>query len=75
MEILWWVLIILFVGAAGFLVYLVLSQEPKQGAGDFMAASSDLFTTKGTTGGIYRITVVLGVIFVVLAFILGRLPR
>ena len=76
MEILWIILMIVFVLAAGILVYLVLSQEPKQGAGDFMGASSaDLFTAKGTTGGIYRITVVLGVIFVVLAFILGRIPR
>lgn len=75
MEILWTILLILFILAASFLVYLVLSQEPKQGAGDFMGGSTDLFTTRGVTGGLYRITVVLGVVFVVLAFILGRIPR
>lgn len=68
--------IIFFVLAAGLLVYLVLSQEPKQGAGDLMGGgNTDLFSARGVTGGLYRITVILGVIFVVLAFALGRIPR
>lgn len=75
MEIIYIILVILFVLAAGLLVYLVLSQEPKQGAGDLLGGTSDLFSARGVTGGLYRITVVLGVIFVVLAFILGRIPR
>lgn len=75
MEIIYIILVILFVAAAGLLVYLVLSQEPKQGAGDLLGGTSDLFSARGVTGGLYRITVVLGVIFVVLAFILGRIPR
>jgi len=46
----------------------VLSQEPRQGAGDMFGGSSDLFGTRGITGGLYRITIALGVLFVVLAF-------
>lgn len=68
MEILQNILIFLYIAVAGFLVYLVLSQEPKQGAGDMFGGSTDLFSTRGVTGGLYRITVVLGVIFVILAF-------
>ncbi|GEM82125.1 MULTISPECIES: preprotein translocase subunit SecG [Meiothermus] len=68
MEILQNILIFLYIAVAGFLVYLVLSQEPKQGAGDMFGGSTDLFSTRGVTGGLYRITVVLGAIFVILAF-------
>ncbi|WP_299429765.1 preprotein translocase subunit SecG [uncultured Meiothermus sp.] len=68
MEILQNILIFLYIAVAGFLVYLVLSQEPKQGAGDMFGGSTDLFSTRGITGGLYRITVVLGAIFAVLAF-------
>jgi preprotein translocase subunit SecG len=67
-EILQNILILLYIAVAGFLVYLVLSQEPRQGAGDMFGGSTDLFSTRGITGGLYRITVVLGVIFVLLAF-------
>ncbi len=75
MAILYTVVVILFVLAAGLLVYLVLSQEPKQGAGDLMGGSTDLFSARGVTGGLYRITVALGIIFAVLAFVLGHIPR
>ncbi|MCS7068312.1 MAG: preprotein translocase subunit SecG [Meiothermus sp.] len=68
MEILQNILIFLYIAVAGFLVYLVLSQEPKQGAGDMFGGSTDLFSTRGVTGGLYRITVILGAIFVILAF-------
>lgn len=69
MEILQNILIFLYIAVAGFLVYLVLSQEPKQGAGDMFGGSTDLFSTRGVTGGLYRITVILGAIFVTLAFL------
>ncbi|GIW26503.1 preprotein translocase subunit SecG [Meiothermus sp.] len=68
MEILQNILIFLYIAVAGLLVYLVLSQEPKQGAGDMFGGSTDLFSTRGVTGGLYRITVVLGTLFVLLAF-------
>jgi preprotein translocase subunit SecG len=74
-EILQNILLLLYIAVAGFLVYLVLSQEPKQGAGDMFGGSTDLFSTRGVTGGLYRITVVLGVIFVVLAFSFRYMER
>ncbi|RDI94710.1 preprotein translocase subunit SecG [Meiothermus sp. QL-1] len=61
-------LVFLYILVAGFLVYLVLSQEPRQGAGDMFGGSTDLFSTRGVTGGLYRITIILGVIFALLAF-------
>ncbi|MCX7803102.1 MAG: preprotein translocase subunit SecG [Meiothermus ruber] len=68
MEFLQNILIFFYIAIAGLLVYLVLSQEPRQGAGDMFGGSTDLFSTRGVTGGLYRITVVLGVLFVALAF-------
>jgi preprotein translocase subunit SecG len=67
-ELLQNVLIFLYILVAGFLVYLVLSQEPRQGAGDMFGGATDLFSTRGVTGGLYRITIILGAIFVLLAF-------
>ncbi|RIH83865.1 preprotein translocase, SecG subunit [Calidithermus terrae] len=72
MEILHTLFVIGYVLIAAFLVYLVLNQEPKSGgAGDLLGGSSDLFSARGVTGGLYRLTVVLGVVFVVSALILG----
>ncbi|MER3442897.1 MAG: preprotein translocase subunit SecG [Meiothermus sp.] len=72
MEILHTLFVIAYVLIAAFLVYLVLNQEPKSGgAGDLLGGSSDLFSARGVTGGLYRLTVVLGVVFVVSALILG----
>ncbi|KIQ54383.1 preprotein translocase subunit SecG [Meiothermus taiwanensis] len=68
MEFLQNLLIFFYIAIAGLLVYLVLSQEPRQGAGDMFGGSTDLFSTRGVTGGLYRITIVLGVLFVALAF-------
>ncbi len=75
MEILQNILIFLYIAVAGFLVYLVLSQEPRQGAGDMFGGSTDLFSTRGLTGGLYRITVILGALFVFLAFAFRFFPR
>ncbi len=67
-------LLLIFFVVSGSLVWLVLQQEPKQGAGDMMGGSStDLFKTRGVTGGVYRITAGLAVAFAVLAFVLSRL--
>ncbi|GAA6743920.1 preprotein translocase subunit SecG [Thermus scotoductus] len=75
MDFLYTLVILLYLGVAGLLVYLVLVQEPKQGAGDLMGASADLFSARGVTGGLYRLTVILGVIFVALALLIGLWPR
>ncbi|ETN88380.1 preprotein translocase subunit SecG [Thermus scotoductus] len=75
MDFLYTLVILLYLGVAGLLVYLVLVQEPKQGAGDLMGASADLFSARGVTGGLYRLTVILGVIFVALALLIGLWTR
>ncbi|WP_038048994.1 preprotein translocase subunit SecG [Thermus caliditerrae] len=75
MDFLYTLVILLYLGVAGLLVYLVLAQEPKQGAGDLMGASADLFSARGVTGGLYRLTILLGVIFVALALLIGLWPR
>jgi len=75
MEIVYNLLLVLYLLIAAGLVYFVLAQEPKQTGGDILVGSSDLFQARGVTGGLYRITVVLGIAFVVLAWLLGRLPR
>ncbi|MGC8905080.1 preprotein translocase subunit SecG [Thermus sp.] len=75
MDFLYTLVILLYLGVAGLLVYLVLVQEPKQGAGDLMGASADLFSARGVTGGLYRLTVILGVVFAALALLIGLWPR
>ncbi|MFN3368619.1 MAG: preprotein translocase subunit SecG [Thermus sp.] len=75
MDFLYTLVILLYLGVAGLLVYLVLVQEPKQGAGDLMGASADLFSARGVTGGLYRLTVILGVVFVALALLIGLWTR
>jgi preprotein translocase subunit SecG len=68
------VLIYLMVAAA--LVWVVLLQEPKQGGGDLLGGgATDLFAARGVTGGLYRITVWLGVAFAVLSVIIGKIAR
>ena len=51
MDLLYTLVILFYLGVAGLLVYLVLVQEPKQGAGDLMGGSADLFSARGVTGG------------------------
>jgi preprotein translocase subunit SecG len=73
MEILRTLALILFLLSAVLLVYIVLIQEPKQTGGDLLGGATDLFNTRGITGGLYRLTIALGVIFAVLAIIVGRI--
>ncbi len=75
MDFLYALIILLYLGVAGLLVYLVLVQEPRQGAGDLMGATGDLFSARGFTGGLYRLTLILGVVFAALALLLGLWPR
>jgi preprotein translocase subunit SecG len=75
MEFLYWLVIILFVAVSGFLVFFVLNQEPKQTGSDMLGGTSDLFATRGMTGGLYRVTVVLGAVFALLAFVIGLWQR
>jgi preprotein translocase subunit SecG len=75
MDFIYYLVVIGFVVIAALLVYFVIVQEPKQTGGDLLGGSSDLFSARGVTGGLYRITVVLGALFAVLALILGRWAR
>ncbi|TBH20791.1 preprotein translocase subunit SecG [Thermus thermamylovorans] len=76
MDFLYTLVILLFLGVSGFLVYLVLIQEPKQASSaDLMGGAADLFSARGFTGGLYRLTVLLGVVFAGLALLIGLWPR
>jgi len=68
------VLIYLLVAAA--LVWVVLLQEPKQGGGDLLGGgATDLFAARGVTGGLYRVTIWLGVAFAFLSIVISKLTR
>lgn len=75
MGFLYTLVILLYLGVAGLLVYLVLAQEPRQAAGDLMGGTGDLFSARGFTGGLYRLTLILGVAFAALALLIGLWPR
>ncbi len=75
MDFLYSLVLLLFIAVAGLIVYVVLIQEPRQGAGDLMGGSTDLFSARGITGGLYRLTVILGVLFAALALLIGLWPR
>ncbi|AEB12299.1 preprotein translocase subunit SecG [Marinithermus hydrothermalis] len=75
MDILYVLLILVYLGIAIGLVALVLAQEPKTGGGDLLGGQTDLFAARGVTGGMYRLTVWMGAAFAVLALLIGLLPR
>lgn len=60
------------------LVWFVLLQEPKQGGLSSSiggGGGGDLFGGRGVSGGLVRLTVILGGLFMALAVILNVLPR
>jgi len=76
MDILYTLLILLYLAVAVGLVWVVLLQEPKQGGGDFLGGgATDLFAARGVTGGLYRVTIWLGAAFIVLSIIISKIPR
>jgi preprotein translocase subunit SecG len=76
MGILYTLLVLLYLGVSAALVWIVLLQEPKQTGGDLLGGgATDLFAARGMTGGLYRMTIWLGVAFAVLAIILTKLNR
>lgn len=74
-----WLVFVLFVLASVLLTAVILFQEPKQaGLGDGLTGGgggSDFSTGGGTAGGLHRLTIVLGVVWGLLALLLGSLPR
>jgi len=69
-------IVLLYLLVAAALVWVVLLQEPKQGGGDLLGGgATDLFAARGVTGGLYRVTIWLGVAFAVLSIIIGKFAR
>jgi preprotein translocase subunit SecG len=67
-----YLVLVLFAIACIGVIYFVLIQEPKQGGlSSSMGGGSDFLGGRGVQGGLVRITVILAVIFFVLAVILN----
>jgi len=65
-------LLVVYVLVAVALIWVVILQEPKTGGGDlFGGGATDLFAARGLTGGLYRLTVYLGLAFFFLALLIG----
>ncbi len=72
MNIIQLLLLLIYVAIAIGLVWVVILQEPKTGGGDlFGGGATDLFAARGLTGGLYRITIYLGLAFMFLALLIG----
>jgi preprotein translocase subunit SecG len=64
-------LLLAYLAVAVLLVWVVLRQEPKTSQGMF--GTGDLFSTRGVTGGLYRVTIWLGILFGALALVIGAI--
>ena len=65
-----------FLVVSGLLVYFVLLQEPKQGGlSSSIGGAGDFLGGRGVSGGLVRITVILGGLFMLFAVLLNRIPR
>jgi protein translocase SecG subunit len=74
---LFWITFIVFVIVSALLVGSVLLQEPKQSGlgGGLDGGGSDFSTMGGVSGGLQRATIVLGIIWGLLAIALNVIPR
>jgi protein translocase SecG subunit len=73
---LFWITFIVFVIVSALLVGSVLLQEPKQsGLGGGLDGGSDFSTLGGVSGGLQRATIILGIIWGLLAIALNVIPR
>ena len=76
MTFLFWPILIVFVILCALLTLMVLMQEPKQsGLGDALGGGGDFSTMGGTAGGLHRLTIILGVLWGLLALALNVIPR
>ena len=64
-------LLLLYLLVAAGLIWAVILQEPKTGGGDLLGGATDLFAARGVTGGLYRLTIYLGIAFLFLALLIG----
>ncbi len=72
MGILQILLLLVYLLVAAGLIWVVILQEPKTGGGDlFGGGATDLFAARGLTGGLYRVTIYLGIAFLFLALLIG----
>ncbi len=72
MGILQMLLLLVYLLVAAGLIWVVILQEPKTGGGDlFGGGATDLFAARGLTGGLYRVTIYLGIAFLFLALLIG----
>ncbi len=76
MTIVFWLLLVIFLGIAGLLVAFVLMQEPKQGGmsssmGMGGGGASDFMSGRGASGGLVTLTVYGGAAFITLAIALN----
>ena len=71
MSVLQLILLLVYVLVAIALIWVVIIQEPKTGGGDFLGGATDLFAARGVTGGLYRLTIYLGLAFLFLALLIG----
>ena len=77
MFFLFWLTLTLFILASIVLTVIILLQEPKQaGLGDGLTGGGQEFTTSGgVSGGLHRLTIIVGVVWGALALALQILPR
>ena len=74
MTIVFWLLLVVFLGIAGLLVAFVLMQEPKQGGLSSSmggGGASDFMSGRGASGGLVTLTVYGGAAFILLAVALN----
>lgn len=75
---LFWLVLIVFLLNCGILTAIILMQEAKQsglGGGLGGGGAMDFSTSGGTAGGLHRLTIVLGIVWGLLAIALNIIPR
>ena len=77
---LFWLILVVFLLLCVFVTAIILIQEPKNGGmGDALGGGGgmggDFGTAGGTAGGLHRLTIILSVMWGVLALLLGIIPR
>jgi preprotein translocase subunit SecG len=75
MVALFWITFIVFVIVSALLVGSVLLQEPKQSGLGGLDGGSDFSTMGGVSGGLQRVTIILGIVWGLLAIALNVIPR
>lgn len=78
MFILFWIVFFVFVVMSFLLTGVIIIQEPKQGGlGEGLGGGGQDFSasTGGTSGGLQRMTIIMGGVWAFLALLLAFIPR